>query len=418
MKVSVYAALNRRFVTFVDQNEIPVQPFANAFIYEEFLNASFSTKKRVAYELRLILEYFDSIDINLEKRVSSGVFLTPNEINKFYGQMMLRRESFKRARNISITPSVQNKSIRNAISASIHNSCKVSTETRTSRVRTLRKYLSFLFSHFHSDQQPSQTLIGSFKKMQLKIKTKENYSSTKCSVRPAELVESVIPNDIYEQFLQIIRPSDLKNPFTSSKLRNYLIFSILKQAGLRRSEVCKMKISDCQFYGDFNKIKVYSTPDDKSDPRVNRPDKKSGRPHLSGIEQSLMKEIEFYIRHVRSMFTKAKTHDFIFVSEKDTHNTAGLPITREMVNYMFTRVSKALGFKINPHLLRHKWNENLSEKGESKGFDREYIEDLRRNAMGWQPDSKMGRVYNNKHEQLAAIKLMTEHQTKIDGENK
>ena len=179
-----------------------------------------------------------------------------------------------------------------------------------------------------------------------------------------------------------------------------------------------MKISDCQFYGDFNKIKVYSTPDDKSDPRVNRPDKKSGRPHLSGIEQSLMKEIEFYIRHVRSMFTKAKTHDFIFVSEKDTHNTAGLPITREMVNYMFTRVSKALGFKINPHLLRHKWNENLSEKGESKGFDREYIEDLRRNAMGWQPDSKMGRVYNNKHEQLAAIKLMTEHQTKIDGENK
>jgi hypothetical protein len=35
--------------------------------------------------------------------------------------------------------------------------------------------------------------------------------------------------------------------------------------------------------------------------------------------------------------------------------------------------------------------------------------------MGWQPDSKMGRIYNDKHEQLLAIELMKEHQEKVDG---
>ena len=82
---------------------------------------------------------------------------------------------------------------------------------------------------------------------------------------------------------------------------------------------------------------------------------------------------------------------------------------------MFNRISNALNFKIHPHLLRHKWNERLSEKAALKGLDREYTEDLRRNAMGWQPDSQMGRIYNDKHEQLIAIELMTAHQEKIDG---
>jgi integrase len=418
MNVSKYKVGSRRFIAFVDNNDIPVKALANSFLYDVFLNASFSTKERIAQELKTVLNYFNSISINIEERVNSGDLLTPSEISAFYGVMRLRKEAFDNLDKLSFIPNVESKNIRNAISASIYNNKKVSIATTTGRVTTLRKYLSYLFDYYHGDSLPPKWLLNSFETLIAKLKAKESYSSHKSNANPVELVESVIPDNIYDKFLKIIKPSDKNNPFKNSKLRNYLMLSIMDQAGIRRSEVCKIKISDCLFDGDYNKIQVYSSPDDPTDPRLNRPDKKSGRSHMSGINASLMKEIAFYIEHVRKTFFRSNQHDFLFISEKDTHGTAGLPITREMVNYMFVIVSKTLNFKINPHLLRHKWNERLSVKGKEKGLDREYLEDIRRNAMGWQPDSAMGRIYNDKHEQLVAIELMTEHQEKIDGSTK
>ena len=415
MKVSVYASGKRRFVCLINEHEIPVQPLANAFIYDEFLNASLSTKKRVAYELKVVIGYFENNYIDLTQRISSAQFLTSSEISKFYGQMMLTRNSFEDNKNISVISITASKKLRNAMASSIYNNCKVCPETRTGRIRTIRKYLSFLYDHFHGDKSVPEEVIHSFHAMQNKLKAKENYASSKRLARTVELVESVIPNDIYQKFMHVIEPNSSENPFRSSKLRNFLILSVLAQTGLRRSEVCKIKISDCDFSYDYNKIKVYSSPDDKSDPRLYRPDKKNGRAHISGIEVKLMKLIKFYILHERSKFSLSRSHDFIFITEKNSYSTAGLPITREMVNYILSKVSNAINFKISPHLLRHKWNERLSERAEAIGLEREYTEDLRRNAMGWQPNSQMGRIYNDKHEQLIAIQLMNEHQVKIDG---
>ena len=418
MKVSKYRVGSRRFIAFVDEHDIPVCSLANTFLYDVFLNASFSTKARVAYELNLVLDYFSSISINLESRVNSGNLLTASEISAFYGMMRLKKTAFNSLKKISIIPNIETKIIRNAISASIYSNNKVAIETTTGRISTLRKYLIYIFNHYHGDYSTPEWLLDNFQSLIAKIKAKESYSSNKIIANPVELVESVIPDDIYDNFLNVIKPYDKNNPFKNSKLRNYLIISIMDQAGIRRSEVCKIKISDCQFYGDYNKIKVYSSPDDPTDQRLNRPDKKCGRSHISGINASLMHEIAFYIKHIRNKFVRSEEHDFLFISEKDTHGTAGLPITREMVNYMFVKVSKTIGFKIKPHELRHKWNERLSEKGIEKGLDRGYLEDMRRNAMGWQPDSSMGRIYNDKHEQLAAIELMTKHQEKVDGSKK
>lgn len=417
MKVSQFRVGSRRFVALVGDHEIPVRPLANAFIYDYFLNASFSTKVRCAQELKLVLEYFSSISIDIEGRVASGSFLTASEVSAFYGVMRLRKEAFGSLDKVACIPtSPSSKFIRNAMSASLFVSNKVDSDTTAGRVRTLRKFIAYLYEYFHGDRA-AESLALRFDAMIVRLRSKERYSNNKPTITNSSvtLSEKVIPDKAYDEFHEIIQPSSKRNPFTASRLRNYLILSVIDQAGIRRSEACKLKISDCLFHGNGNKIKVYSSPDDPTDPRLNRPDKKIGRPHLSGIEPSLMKEIAYYIKHVRSTFERAKDHDFIFVSEKDTHRTAGLPLTRNMVNHMMSKVSVVIGFKINPHLLRHKWNERLSEKGDVKGIDRQRIEDMRTNAMGWQPNSKMGRVYNEKHEQMAAAKLMTEHQESIDG---
>ena len=415
MKISKYKVETRRFIAFVNTHEIPVRPLSNAFLYDVFLNSSFATKERIANELKVAIEYFDSLSIDLEYRVASGKFLTSSEISAFYGKMKLKKESFESEQKISTISNAHSKNIRNAIAASIYVSNKVSTQTCTGRVRTLRKYLDYLFNYFHGDKVPTREISESFKTMSLKIKIKEDYGSVEPTSSPVSIVDSVIPDNVYDLFLEVIKPSDLRNPFKGSKLRNYLILSLMAQTGLRRSEVCKIKISDCQLYDDFNKIKVYSTPNDPTDPRLNKPNKKTGRAHLSGINSSLMYKIDFYIKSVRNNFPKSSTHDFLFVSEKDSRGTVGLPITRDLINYMLSKASRVVNFKIHPHLFRHKWNERLSINGRKKELDNEYLEDIRRNAMGWTADSKMGRIYNDKIEQLTAMELMTEHQEIIDG---
>lgn len=84
MKISKYKVGPRRFVAFVDDYEIPTRPLANAFIYDVYINASFSTKVRAAQDLKIVLEYFDFIRINLESIVASGKLLTNQDISKFY----------------------------------------------------------------------------------------------------------------------------------------------------------------------------------------------------------------------------------------------------------------------------------------------------------------------------------------------
>jgi hypothetical protein len=112
MNVSKYKVGSRRFIAFVDNNDIPVKALANSFLYDVFLNASFSTKERV----------------------NSGDLLTPSEISAFYGVMRLRKEAFDNLDKLSFIPNVESKNIRNAISASIYNNKKVSIATTTRRV--------------------------------------------------------------------------------------------------------------------------------------------------------------------------------------------------------------------------------------------------------------------------------------------
>ena len=415
MRVSQYKVGTKRFIAFVGHNEIPVYPCPNAFLYQYFLNDSYSTKLRVAYELTTVLSYFYSLGINLEQRVSTGAYLTNAEIGRFCGMMKLRKSSFLIQRRKILSSTVESKTIRNAISEIEHNTNRVKLSTTTGRICTLRKYITFLYEYFRNSNGGDILRNESFSFTISQLKRREKYPAEHEVIYPVAMLESSIPPEVAQKLFYIIRPDCEVNPFKGSQIRNYLILTLMKEGGLRRSEICKLKISDCQFWGDFNKVRIYSNSNDPTDPRQNRPNNKNGRAHISGISPSLMKGIYFYIKHIRAQFLKAREHDFIFVAEKNSRNSAGQPITREVINYICSKLSKALNYKIHPHLLRYYWNEDYSLKAEEKGIEREYAEDSRRNAMGWSPQSQMGRKYNQKYEHDRAIAIMFDHQESVDG---
>ena len=166
---------------------------------------------------------------------------------------------------------------------------------------------------------------------------------------------------------------------------------LLILTGTRKGAIAKLKIGDCDFTGDCNLIRITRTPDDKEDTRKYKPSQKTDS-HTSYVDPDLMKLIDYYIENKRSRYPNAQSHEFIFVSEMSTKNTAGDPLSISSINYLFKVLSNALGFNVHPHLLRYKWNEKFSE--DTSGMTSEEVAKLRRYAMGWSRDSRMAELYD------------------------
>jgi integrase len=227
--------------------------------------------------------------------------------------------------------------------------------------------------------------------------------------------DSVIPDDLFAKLLEMMVPSSPNNPFKSSRVRNYLIVNVLIQTGIRRGAVGKMKISDCQFDGSYDRISIYRTKNDPSDPRLEKAYQKS-KAHLATIDRALMEQIKFYIDHIRSQFPQKQPHDFVFVSEKDSKGTVGQPLSLKSINAIFEKLSKVLGFHVHPHLLRHKWNEIFDQEGERKGVNAALLEDIRKYAMGWSQNSTMSQTYNSKRLAVKVRELSKAHQHRVDSQ--
>ncbi|WP_163021475.1 site-specific integrase, partial [Pseudomonas viridiflava] len=198
-----------------------------------------------------------------------------------------------------------------------------------------------------------------------------------------------------------------------AKHRNYLIVSVLAQSGIRRGALAKAKISDFQFYGSFDSFQVYRSVDESMDPRLDKPNQKT-RAHIATIEPELMKEIKYYIDVTRAAIHEAILHDYVFVSETNSRETVGQPLSLKSINSIFHVLSQALNFHIHPHMLRHKWNEIYDAKGVAMGVDQRRLEDARKYAMGWSQNSTMNEIYNQKRLAKLAREISRCHQERID----
>ncbi|WP_374343535.1 site-specific integrase [Azonexus sp.] len=277
----------------------------------------------------------------------------------------------------------------------------------------MREFIEDLFKHFHDLYSIESGLGDRFDKLKAAIKLDEDSLNGNKSQYVADHDESVIPDNLFCRLLEIIRPSSESNPFKGSKVRNYLIVSIFIQSGIRRGALAKLKISDFHFHGNYDAITIYRSGIDPSDPRLEKPNQKT-KSHLATISPVLMRQIKYYVDHVRNEIPRQEEHDFIFVSEKGSRGTLGHPISLKSVNTIFQVLSKAIGFHIHPHLLRHKWNDIFDRAGTEKGIDPRLLEDARKYAMGWEENTLMAGIYNDKRLAEKAREISKAHQERVD----
>lgn len=400
------------FVSIVDDLDCPIDPYVSCYVNGPLSAKSANTKIRYANELLFVLRHFSERKIDLPARVASVGFITNKEYMQFYDKCFFQNTS-QEDDTVVLFPNINDKHLRNVITANRRSITKVAGETTQGRIRRLRLFLEWLFEQFHGGNEVDEATLDKFHKLISRIKLDEQSFGKNRAQGVADPEESVIPDDVFVKLLELVLPSSPNNPFKTSKIRNYLIVSLLIQSGIRRGALAKLKISDCHFYGSYDRISIYRSKNDPSDPRLEKPNQKT-KSHLATIDRTLMEQIKFYIDQIRSQFPQSQTHDFVFVSEKDSKYTIGLPLSLKTINAIFQKLSKALGFHVHPHLLRHKWNEIFDKEGERRGVDPALLEDIRKYAMGWSHNSSMSQVYNEKRLAQKAKELSKAHQRRVD----
>jgi integrase len=353
---------------------------------------AFHTRKKYAYELKLLYCHFDLNNIDLVERVASGEFLSREEVDDFVRACKFYAGDESTQENSNVA-SISDKRIRDAIHATANSQSQVSAHTFRQRLIRLRAYIEYLYVCHHYDQAPTNQKVKTddqFNKFKLYINsfisdTRKNNTITK------DAFESVIPNDKFFHLLEIIKESSSDSPFKSSKLRNQIIMQILIDSGVRVGAVLKLKISN--FVDDWGnpRFLLTRTPDDPSDTRLDPASNKTKALSVS-ISSDLMKLIKLYISTVRAASPNVHKHDFIFISEKG--KTSGQPLSYKVIHKIVNIFGNKIGIKLHPHKLRHKWNEVFEDKAKEKGYTPEEIEDLRKYAMGWVENSTMALVYN------------------------
>lgn len=414
MQIRKYAFNHIPFVALVDEFDCPVCPYASAYL-STIHGQAFNTQVRKAQELLFVLEYFQKIGVSLVERMASGKLITQTEYFQFHRASASKKNSGSGSDNSVVLLDVSDKRLRNAISANAQQLSCVQNETQAGRIRRLRQYLEMLYTHFYDAHSIDPEIAERYEKLRAAMRMDEDSLGKNNFQGVTDSTESAIPDDVFLKMLEMILPSSPHNPFKGSKVRNYLIVSILTQSGIRRGALAKLKISDLVMHGTSDQIKIYRSGIDVTDTRLDKPNQKS-KAHLATIHKNLMRQINHYINHVRQKIPDSQFHDFIFVSEKDSRGTLGRPLSLKSLNAIFAVLSKALGFDMHPHLLRHKWNEVFDVKGTEMGVESRILEEARRYAMGWVAGSSMNDIYNDKRLAAKSRQISLAHQGRIDGQ--
>ena len=381
---------NKPFVSIVTPDYLPVSPWVSNYLTIHLSGGTFNTNEKYARQLKNVLEYFQSKNIDIENRVYTGEFFKVSELRAFFTFCKYKSQS-ELSNVVSINVN-SDQGIENAIHSARVAEELAKADTAKGKIKRFKDFLYFMYTHVHADNLVSKEVKHRYDfSIDYLTKSLENLKdfNTECVGE----AESPLPTEAFFELIEIIKVDSLKNPFKRSKFRNYLMINMYIETGNRRGDHASLKIQDMKFEGEFNEISINRRPNDPSDSRKFLASTKT-KPHQSQVPKTLMIEVQDYINNVRTLYPKSNSHEFVFVTENNSKGTAGEPLSLSSIDKIFEKITKLIGFKVHCHLLRHKFNEILTELAEEQGLSHDEIEKMRKYMMGWTRDSDMAEKYN------------------------
>lgn len=309
----------------------------------------------------------------------------------------------------------------------------VSVAQQNQRIKVIAEYFEFIAHNILRNKASFSSYIEIIKETKERLLSgKSKGGSRRTTFDPDAKAP---PPEVFFKVMDLVGPLNPKNPFTKLvKNRNYLLFRMLYETGLRSGEILQLKITDIKF--SQNLIEIRRRHDDPEDTyRSTEPNAKTLERNIY-ITSELSDEIRAYVIRERALISNANKHSFLFVSNKG--KSAGNPISLIQFSKIVEKVAedenladfiKKHGFEgakgITRHGFRHDFNNRLSisiDKNNEKAREEGRLHDVisekkelehRMYLMGHKNESSSS-VYNLRHTKKQAESLLLQEMQNID----
>jgi integrase len=169
-------------------------------------------------------------------------------------------------------------------------------------------------------------------------------------------------SDVVARFMAVGSEFSSENPFRNPgiRLRNAIIYGLLRYTGIRRGELLSLRIDQFEL-GHEPRVWIRRNQDDAHDSRRYQPVAKT-KERLLPIPQALAEQVQRYIMQVRAKLPPARRHPYLLVSHHKGL-TWGQPLSVSALNsQIFSQMRKVdpAFVAIHPHAFRHHFNYELS----------------------------------------------------------
>ncbi len=216
----------------------------------------------------------------------------------------------------------------------------------------------------------------------------------------------------FDEFMTLIAEDSPDNPFKSTQVRkrNWVMFQILFETGMRSGELLGLYVSDVLYDSTGDPmVRIKDRRDDRNDPRPFAPQVKTLERELP-ISEMLYEKVQEYISKVRYHTPGALKHPFLFVNHRhDSFHGAPLGdrnFQSELKRVVAVRPDRLAD--IRRHGFRHNFNVRLTYQidiysaGGAMLTEQQRL-DMRKRMNGWDSDST-GEIYERGAIQQKAMK--------------
>ncbi|HDZ9267179.1 TPA: site-specific integrase [Vibrio cholerae] len=409
----------KQCVTLVDEDDIPLD-YPGLFISQTVSRSRYSinTQERMVRDLQFFLLWWQERNKdggNLLERIQAGEYLTQDEIERFSDAARLKREEAFREPNVApLHPEIQQRIVMEAVYAGQVKRSLVKAQTTNYRLVMARRYINHLIQLIHGLneswelRQSREDMIHAFELEMRPVSSDEQANPDNPKGSEPEISDTAMtglglliendPSSMY--FKRIWKNSTIQE-------RNCLIIDLLRTTGIRRSELCGIKLDDIDF--STHKLRIIRRPNDKADRRALTSEVKT-LSHTSVLPAHLRRRIKDYIVDIRSKVPGVQGTEYLFVAHQG--ETCGRELSLKTVSKIFIPFSRALGEPISAHKLRHRFVQDLKSLMDELKIEAEEQAQIMRQLLGWGPNSDMPAkvydVYNLNQKAVRAITKLNE----------
>ncbi|MBV8901833.1 MAG: site-specific integrase, partial [Verrucomicrobia bacterium] len=225
------------------------------------------------------------------------------------------------------------------------------------------------------------------------------FRSQRLSALPSQKKYALSDEEL-TRLLAIVDPRSADNPFNAqTRHRNYLIIRLLLETGLRRGELCKLRLEDLMLHGGSPYLKVVRSPDDPHDPRRHEPQVKTLNRSVP-VSRPCALALTVYVQKHRG---RAR-HPYVFTSTR-----GGRPIWTGALNEVLEQVVSAhppFASKLSPHGLRHTFATRLKNASQTSALSGPDFDRALNFIMGWTENSAQAAVYTRAYVETRADELV------------